>query len=890
MKRIITIRILFLLFLCLAQGLMASSFNNRENSISEADSMKVEQLYEQSREAIEGKDYTEALAFAQKAWNISVENAYNRGKGKSSLMMGLAYKNLNDLSSSLNYFLQSNKLFENLKDPDFLVKSYQGTGELYMQWLAYEKAASYFSKSLEISEKQNLTLAKAESLKGLGQSYMNLDRIKDAEHTYEMLLSLLQVNQDKAGEIETLGKLAYLSKLEGNFQKVDAYNQQRLEKSQAAADVLTEAYVLNSFGFSKKKQGNTAEALNYFERSLAAFKKSDQANPFVLTNIGVAYTNLSDFNNARKSYQEAKAIFEKNADGAGAARSLNYLAANSYINGNSEQAVKEVNQAIEIAKAGNHDDVLQESYKILSEIYNHEENFKDAQNYYKLHKELSDKLAEEQRQKAEQMLENLLEAEKKENELQLVMAEKDRQELAYKQLELEAEKKEQALSLQEKELALLKQQQELQEARIKGEQLEKERVRQELELAQKQLEAEKRQQDIESLEREKERQGLELRQKELEEKERQKALELVEAENKLKDQKLEEEALQRRYTYWLFGLVFLILVVILYGFYQKQKATRILKKQALEIKSKNEELSSKNDQLMVTEEELRQNMEELQTTQDQLEQQNKMLALTYQELEEKNTALTDSIRYAETIQAAILPTPKQLNALFQEHMVIYLPKDVVSGDFYWLSHFEKTSVLAVVDCTGHGVPGAFMSMIGASLLNQIINEKKITDPAMVLEMMNKGVRKSLRQNDSSNSDGMDILLTVIEELPNGKSFNVKFSGAKTSLYYYTNGSLQELKGDRKGIGGLIYSNTDKKFTTQEVELQKGDTLFLTTDGFIDAANQERKRFGSAKLKELLQAHGELSLANVRNVLIDALHEHQLDTPQRDDISLLGIRM
>jgi serine phosphatase RsbU (regulator of sigma subunit)/tetratricopeptide (TPR) repeat protein len=863
-----------------------------KKNYSNGDSVEVEKLCASAKEALLNKNPDQAISFGEKALELSNKTEFARGKGKAYVVLGNAYNMKDNLSASLNYFLQSARIFEGLKDNGGLSESYSATGDLYMKWRAYEKAINYFKQAYSVKSGDNTISAKL--LKNIGDCQFNLEAFPMALQSYTELLETNKKANDKPQIAETLGLLAITSKASEKYQEALNYNKQRLEVCKEMGDKICSANTLNNIGFVYKKLGDNESALNHFKQSLGEFEQlteKQKTDPVVLNNIGVAYTNLGDYRNAKDYYSRSMTLSQKMKSTEGEAKALNYLAANYYISGNNSQALGSVQKAIEIAETNGHRDVLQESYKILSEIYNREENYKESQKYYKMHKDLLDQLAAEQRKKDEEVLQNLIEAEKKESEYRMVIADKEKQDLALKQLKLEAEKQQQDLAIREKEVAILKQQKDLQEANLKSAQLEKERVRQSLEIANQQLEAEKRNKAIADLQKEKELQDLALKQKELEERERQKAIELLESEKKLQDQQLQEEKTLRKYGYGIIVLILAILGIIAFSFYQKQKASRLLKKQSDEIQKQAMDLKTKNEQLLVTEEELRQNMEELETTQEKLKAQNSVLEKTYADLEEKNTHITDSIRYAQTIQNALLPTNALIASKFPENFIIFLPKDVVSGDFYWMNHTDdhKKVFMAVVDCTGHGVPGAFMSMIGSSLLNQVVMEKGTHDPAKILEEINHGIIKSLRQADTTNTDGMDVVFCTIEPSEFDGRFTVKFCGAKNSLYYVSGGEFYEIKGDRKSIGG-IQKEGGKKFNTQTIQVKKGDILYLTTDGFVDTANEERKRYGTIRFKEVLLKNWDKSLSAQKDALLLSLREFQGNTPQRDDVTFVAIKV
>jgi len=260
-------------------------------------------------------------------------------------------------------------------------------------------------------------------------------------------------------------------------------------------------------------------------------------------------------------------------------------------------------------------------------------------------------------------------------------------------------------------------------------------------------------------------------------------------------------------------------------------------------------------------------------------------------LEQKNV-LQSSIRYAKTIQNAILPNAKLINNQF-EHFIIYYPKDIVSGDFYWFNvvNTENKQLIyaSVADCTGHGVPGAFMSMIGSRLLSEIINERHIYSPNTILSELNLLIRKALKQDESENSDGMDIALCSFEAV--GDKTVVNFSGAKSKIYVYTQfeNRIIRIDGDKIMLGGNKYGS-ENEFTNHQLTLDKGDIIYFTSDGIIDQNNLKRKRFGSIQFMDLLRNIALLPLPTQKQTIEDALSFWMTDTVQRDDITVFAIKI
>ncbi|TAD97066.1 MAG: hypothetical protein EAZ97_13045 [Bacteroidetes bacterium] len=254
-------------------------------------------------------------------------------------------------------------------------------------------------------------------------------------------------------------------------------------------------------------------------------------------------------------------------------------------------------------------------------------------------------------------------------------------------------------------------------------------------------------------------------------------------------------------------------------------------------------------------------------------------------IEAKTEHIVSSIRYAERIQQAILPEKSVIKACIPEFFIVFKPKDIVSGDFYWFKRSEKYSYISVNDCTGHGVPGAFMSMIGNTLLNEIVNQKSNITPAELLEQLHIGIRKALKQENSLNDDGMDIVLCRFED----KVTDFMFAGAKQSLFSVSEGKVQEIRGDNKSVGGR-QKEVYRTFSNQQISAKKGDMLYLSSDGYIDQNNEKREKFGTKKFIQTIELISNLDIDQQEKELIICLANHQQDQAQRDDITLIGIKI
>lgn len=339
---------------------------------------------------------------------------------------------------------------------------------------------------------------------------------------------------------------------------------------------------------------------------------------------------------------------------------------------------------------------------------------------------------------------------------------------------------------------------------------------------------------------------------------------LLQKEKKLKEQ----EARQYLITFSVSGFFFLAFLVV--GFI----ALRNRQQSVQELKLKNTEIN--------------QQKEELRAQNDNIEQQHSLLSIANKELRTQKEQVTSSIRYARQIQSGMLPGVDTLREAFSDAFVIYRPKALVSGDFYWFGESGGEKVFVLADATGHGVPGAFMAMIGHTLLNDIVKARKITSPVEILEALDKGLRHVLKQDKGENSDAMDVAVLSVSNT-NTDTVSVRFSGAKRPLYLLRNEKTNILKGSRRSVGGT--RRTQNHFEELAFDLEKGARLILFSDGFTDQFNENRQKFTSSKLRQLIR-EGIIAenMQELESFCVDALNEHQGGAEQIDDITLVGIEV
>ena len=272
----------------------------------------------------------------------------------------------------------------------------------------------------------------------------------------------------------------------------------------------------------------------------------------------------------------------------------------------------------------------------------------------------------------------------------------------------------------------------------------------------------------------------------------------------------------------------------------------------------------------------------------QKQKDNQLLEHKNQQITQQNKEILDSITYAKRIQQAILPPTDLIFSILKDSFIFYKPKDVVSGDFYGFVQRGNDVIITTADCTGHGVPGAFMSMIGSEQLTKIIIEKGITKPAEILDELHAGIRTALKQDThgTENRDGMDIALCKINLADN----KLEYAGANRPLWLINNGQLRHIKPDKQAIGGL-HMDSRITFTNHSIALQKGDLLYTFTDGYADQFGGENdKKFMIKNFERLLLEIQHLPMKQQETILEERFNKWKGSYEQIDDVLVIGVRV
>ena len=375
----------------------------------------------------------------------------------------------------------------------------------------------------------------------------------------------------------------------------------------------------------------------------------------------------------------------------------------------------------------------------------------------------------------------------------------------------------------------------------------------------------------------------------------------------VKAAEIKQARFMRNISFAGLALAFAFIVLIYINYRNKKKANALLTKQKLEIEQKNQILNQQNEEIKSQRDELETQSKFLMKQGDKIAKQHEKIREQMEIVNHQKKEIMDSIHYAKRIQMAILPPNESISNYLKEYFILYMPKDVVSGDFYWFDHVGDTLLFAAVDCTGHGVPGAFMSIVGSNGLNMAVRVHKTRKPSVILDHLDDSVVETLRQSDKTDiKDGMDIALCAY----NSANQTLDFSGANNPLYIIRkkenlthpdnelttscmeneNLAMFEIKGDKQPIGAI---ENRKKFKNYTFKTLPGDTYFLFSDGFADQFGGDvpgGKKYKYSRMKEFFLSIQNHPMEKQRQLAEAEFNNWKGKLEQVDDILIIGIRV
>lgn len=757
--------------------------------------------------------------------------------------IGNIYANQGNYDEASKNYTTSLKINEEIKNTEGIGNSYNSIGNIYNYKGEFTKALEYYNEALKIRLKLANKKSIGDSYNNIGSIYFKQGSFPEALKYFLLTLKMRQEIKDKVGLASTYGNIGLLYSYQGNLNDALENMEASLKLCEETGYKYGVASSYSNIGTIYYRKGNYEAALKNHFYALKIKEEIGDKNGITLgyNNIGIAYQKMGNYTEALKNYLKGLTIAKEMNDRLNTSSLLTNIGTVYTHEKKFKEAYQYLNNGLSLAKEIGNVDGLQVSYNALAVLDSSKGDFKNAlinyQNYilYRdsmFNEENTKKTVQSQMQYKFDKEQDSIKSENSKRELFL------QKEMELKQLHFEYEQKQaQAKSEKEKQKLLF-------EENLKRKNIEFEFEKKQAEL--KFLDEINRKKLEYDYQQKQNKIALEQKQKEL----------LAKSEQEKKDALTKKEIEKQRLVRNSFMVGFILVMIIAIGIFrslqQNRRAKAIITKQKVEV-------------------------------------------------EEKNREILDSIEYAKRLQNAILPANKLVKEYLVDSFIFYKPKDIVAGDFYWFyptknNSNEKIILFAAADCTGHGVPGAMVSVVCANALNKAVKELNLLEPAIILDTVNRFVEETFEKKEEEEAvqDGMDISLCAL----NLDTLQLQWCGANNPLILITKKTdsehtanefqLIEIKPDKQPIG--LYSDR-KPFTLHTLQLQKGNMLYLFSDGFAD-------QFGGNEGKKLMKKNMKMQLLNIAVMPIDkqltALENYFINWkglhPQVDDVCVIGVRV
>lgn len=788
--------------------------------------------------AIESNKLKEALASIIQSKKLSLQNNYELGINHSNLVLSIINYKLNAIKKSI----------------DFLMECAYQAPILKFQ-VEYLKAQYYYDL-----QSYNQTIEILLTNEFNAKSISEYDYLK----TLSLLVLCTSQNDDDALAISYALKYDSLLNKAIEFRSLEKLMNENVKYIKDKSDNFSSIFLLqkitncNNIGFLYRRLGDYKSSKIYLLKSIDYLMRYKNENllPEIKTNIGLTYTHLKDFTEANTNYQDALKLYTKLKNSRKIAELNNIIAKNYFLEGKPLLAIQSCETAVSISQPNKDYRNLANAYFILSEVYAVNSDYMKSQNYFKLFtetKNLTQQQITEENEKRnvdETNANNLISTTEEE------ISNREKKELELIRIKLESKQKEQ-------ELLLIKKDNEIKQKALVTQALEKDQALQSLALLSGQLEKEKLMKEYDRVNKEKEIKALE-NEKSKGQIKLLNSLRLIDIKNNnLKN--LELASNKKKEQYLFIGLLVLSTFIGLlgFGFYTNIKQKKIIQASNVQLKIIGENLQSSNIKL-----------------EDSLSEINEQKII----IEGKNNLVMDSISYSSKIQRSLLLKGHQLDDFFISSFVIDMPRDIVGGDFYYIKTKGDKLYVAMADCTGHGVPGSLISIIGYQEINHIINNYYLT-PAGILKKLNENISRLVNnEKNDLGSDGMDVMLLEIDKTEK----KMTFAGARSYLLIHGNKEFNEYKGDRLSIGEI--PDEGFEFSETIIPITEHDTIFMYTDGFQDQnIETTRKRLGSRILKQTIQENIDEDLVIQKDKLLTLYQNQKGSSKQTDDITILAFK-
>ncbi|MEA2042273.1 MAG: tetratricopeptide repeat protein [Bacteroidota bacterium] len=652
-------------------------------------------------------------------------------------------------------------------------------------------------------------------------------------------LKLAQKAKFKKGEGDAYSSLGLYYTYRSNYPKAVALFDSAIMIYRAAENKAAEVSALGNIGNIFAYTGQYNRALSNYLEALEVMKELGKKDWIATANnnIGNIYYFLEERDNAMKYYQNALAVYREIDSKQGMALALGNVGIIYNDNGETDQAIIHFLEAIEYGKGSNDPAQLAGNYSNLASSYSRKNNYEKSIFYYKKSIEILKKLEDK-------------------NGLSIAYLSLSEHFLLLNNHIRAKNYVEQALKLSEE----INAKSNLMKGYLISAKIDS--ARNDFKSAYSTVLKYNTMRDT-LFKKEKSEQIAEM-QTRFDTKAKEKENQLLKA----KEEKQTAVIKRKNYLTW-----FIISVLVLVGI-----SAILLYRTSLQRKKANQELSLKNEQI-------NQHKEEILSQSDNLQKANNEIVIKNKLLNETNEKMTASLNYAGYIQDAMMPGKYIFNKIFDEHFIVYYPKEIVSGDFYWTKVVGKTVYFAAADCTGHGVPGAMVSMLGISFLNELITRSGITETDDILNELRIMIKESFdRSTSTGRRDGLDISLCRL----NTETGELQFSGAHNPLFIVNSGTLKEIKGDRMPIGK---HRKEKPFKSYNLQVQKGTVLYMYSDGVTDQfGGRHLEKFKKVRLKALLSEITGKPLPNQKQLFQATFKKWKGSQNQLDDILLMGLKV
>ncbi|MBI5219602.1 MAG: tetratricopeptide repeat protein [Bacteroidia bacterium] len=833
--------------------------------------------------------------------------------------IGNLYRMQSAHEDAVKYYSDAIKVKEELGDKKDVAKILGKEAKVYMEMGQYDKTLESYEKALKISEESNDKTEVANILGNMANIYGYTYRTDDALKAYEKLVAVKSDLGDNKGASDALSNIGDIYLAKQNADKAIENYSKSLKMDVDAKDKKGQAANYNNLGIAFHKKGDYKKSVENHEKALALFHElNDQVGiSKTYNNIGNNYYKMKEFPKAFDYYDKALKITRDQKDEKGEVSAL-YNIGNMYKEQKQfNKALENYNKSIELAKKISYQDALGKNYRSMSSVYYELKDFQKAYDHFKFYvdaKFVEDE--DEQLSEVQTKMESDLEIQKlrtklsKQEFVSKLKDEKARKDIELRDMELQkkdAEVKKQRILIFSFVagfviiafflIMIFRQYKQIKKAN-------KLLARQNEEIMQQKEEIEAQRDQLEL-------QNIELEKLSIVARETDNAVMIMDGKGKFEwvnagfvrlfginleqlisekgDNFLDTSASPDAKDFFQSCLEDKITVAY-DTFTFDAKGQKIWTQTTLTpiVGAEGEiiklvAIDSNITQIKIAEEEIKQQNEEIKA-------QSELLKEAYKQLEKKNVQIMDSINYAKRIQEAILPRFSLIKQYLPESFVLFKPKDVVSGDFYWFSHQDEKIFIAAVDCTGHGVPGAFMSMIGNTLMNEIVNKKRIFKPSEILLELNKGISFSLTQGkegEDTQDDGMDISVCCIEK--NKKEATLALAGH--SAYVVKNGTIETIEGDIYSIGGMFSDNANVQYTDHTIKIDGDLSIYMNSDGYQDQfGGADNKKFMASRVSKMLLENRALDMEDQRKLLDATIEEWKGPRKQLDDILVIGIRL